>query len=168
MKTFIINGSGGAGKDTFVEMIREHAQNIFKKDIANVSSVAQIKSIAAEFFCYKGEKTPEWRKFLSDLKDIHTKTSDGPFKFMMKEYESNKEKDLYTFFHIREPEEIARVQQATGAITILIKRPDANGEFDNHADRNVENYDYDIIFINSGSLELLNVRARKFTTHYLK
>lgn len=47
---FIINGSGGVGKDTFVEMVQVELNNILKKfhTVINFSSVDKVKEIAKE------------------------------------------------------------------------------------------------------------------------
>ena len=151
-KTFIINGTGGVGKDTFIDFIEEYLFHNTGYYVSNISSVDGIKEIARFNFGYKGEKTTEWRKSLSDLKDIQTRMCNGPFYFMLEEWRLNNERDSgFSFFHIREPEEIEKFKTETGAKTILIKR---NGfkTTGNHADENVEKYEYDYIIENNGSL----------------
>ena len=60
---FIINGSGGCGKDTFVELFSKH----YGPDkVWNYSSVDKVKRIAKEIG-WTGAKTEKDRKFLSDL-----------------------------------------------------------------------------------------------------
>ena len=168
LKSFIINGKGGSGKDTFVELIRDYMLQTYNQRISNVSSVAEIKQIATDIFSYKGEKTPEWRKLLSDLKDIHTRSCDGPYKYMMNRYNENKAKGYPTFFHVREPEEIDRLKNDINAITILIERTEVNGNFGNHADDLVEEYDYDILLSNNGTIIELDYQAINFSEKYLK
>ena len=42
-QVFIINGSGGCGKDTFVEIVKSQAKRI---SVRNYSSVTKVKEIA--------------------------------------------------------------------------------------------------------------------------
>ena len=65
---FIINGSGGTGKDTFCNMIRDYSGH----DTYIISSVDDIKK-KAQLMGWDGvSKTDKDRKFLSDLKDLCT------------------------------------------------------------------------------------------------
>ena len=57
----IINGTGGSGKDTFIDFVKKHAK------VVNVSSVDFVKEVAT-LAGWQGEKSKEARKFLSDLK----------------------------------------------------------------------------------------------------
>ena len=167
MKAYIINGMGGCGKDTFVDMLRvemvysEPTPQIQRR-IINVSSVAQIKKMASEYFGYFGQKTPDWRKFLSDLKDLQTKTCDGPFKYMLSLYSDNRLSNNIMFFHIREPDEIKRLVEATGAETILLTRDGLEANFGNHADDGVANYEYDHVIENNGTLKDFKETVRLF------
>jgi len=68
----IINGVGESGKDTFVNLCAEHAT------VFNLSTVDKVKDVAT-LFGWQGDKTPEDRKLLSDLKDAWTKYNNGPF-----------------------------------------------------------------------------------------
>ena len=86
-QVFIINGSGGVGKDTFVEFVEmiptfefigenENSTVWFKNfEIKNYSSVSKVKEIA-KIIGWNGEKTERDRKFLSDLKLLTTKYKD--------------------------------------------------------------------------------------------
>ena len=77
---FIINGSGGVGKDTFCSMVNEISIN----RSYSYSSVTKIKEIASELG-WEGKKTEKDRKFLSDLKDLSTKYNDLPFRQICKQ-----------------------------------------------------------------------------------
>ena len=116
-KIIVINGTGGSGKDTFVEFCKEHVI------VFNHSSVDIIKQ-AASIMGWDGKKDDKSRKFLSDLKALVTEYNDGCFKHiveLVKEFTNVKEDDCILFLHIREPEEIKRVVDEFGAITLLIK-----------------------------------------------
>lgn len=116
----IINGTGGSGKDTFVEFASKYAS------IENFSSIDTIKTIASlevyqnqkglEWlveYGWKGQKTEKDRKLLSELKRIWKEYNDLPFKDTEKAIElfQKSDKDIL-FIHIREPEEIKRVVDA--------------------------------------------------------
>ena len=69
----IINGKGGVGKDTFIQLCQNYSD-----DIVNISSVDFVKEVA--HFCgWQGEKDVSARKFLSDIKDALTNWKDIPF-----------------------------------------------------------------------------------------
>ena len=62
----VINGSGGVGKDTFVQFCNEYTP------IMNISSVDKVKEAAKVLAGWNGEKDEKSRKFLSDLKELNT------------------------------------------------------------------------------------------------
>lgn len=68
---FVINGSGGVGKDTFVELVSVELNDKLKRfhTVVNFSSVDKVKEIAREIG-WDGRKTEKDRKFLSDLKSL--------------------------------------------------------------------------------------------------
>lgn len=66
------------------------------------------------------------------------------------------------FFHIREPAEIDRAKKKFNAITLLLQRPDADDVQSNHADRDVEDYSYDYVVYNNGTLKELEWLAAQF------
>lgn len=161
---FIINGSGGVGKDTFVDMIdRILLEKIHSKCVANFSSVTDIKRIAKELG-WDGRKTEKDRKFLSDLKCLTSEYNDYSFKSMkaMVDQFNNDESELLLFLHIREPEEIERAKKEFEAKTILIIRDSVKHIISNMADENVFNYKYDYIVNNNGTKEELKNKCIEF------
>lgn len=103
-KVFIINGSGGVGKDTFCEYVGHYAK------VKVISSIDLVKDYASKMG-WNGSKTPRDRKFLSDLKDLLTKYNDYPFRDICQKVLWFKEDDNeFLFIHIREPEEIDRAK----------------------------------------------------------
>ena len=80
---FIINGSGGVGKDTFVELVSTELNDTLKKfhTVENFSSVDKVKEIAIEIG-WDGKKREKDRKFLSDLKNLSSNYCDMPFQSM--------------------------------------------------------------------------------------
>lgn len=155
-QVFIINGSGGVGKDTFVSLVSDVSYTI------NFSSVDKVKEIA-RIVGWNGGKTEKDRKFLSDLKLLCTDYNDMPLNSMKNKYEEFLDSHAkFLFLHIREPEEIERAKRIFNAKSILVKRDSVKHITSNMADENVYNYEYDIVVNNSGTLEELREKANCF------
>lgn len=165
---YIVNGFPKSGKDEFCLKVKE-VMGI--RDCAIFSTVDVVKSIARTAG-WTGEKTPENRKFLSDLKDLLTEWDDVPMKDINRKIEiflynvvnrgGTKEKAA-VFIMCREPKEIQRLKEKYGAKTVVIRRESAeNQDQSNHADSEVLNYSYDITINNNGSLLALAAEAIKF------
>ena len=148
----VINGTGGSGKDTFVEYVSKYAK------VYNFSSVDKVKEIA-KLIGWTGTKTD---KFLSDLKKLTTNYNDMSFVSIKEAINKfNSSNDEIMFIHIREPEEIQRVVDNFSAKTLLIKREGLKIIDTNSSDANVENYKYDYKIINT-TLENLDKSALEF------
>lgn len=161
-QVFIINGSGGTGKDTFVTLISDIAY------IMNFSSVDKIKEIA-RIIGWTGGKTEKDRKFLSDLKLLCVGYNDLPLNSMKNKFDEFLNSNTnFLFLHIREPEEIERAKKTFNAKTILIKRESVEHIKSNMSDKNVYNYDYDIIINNNGTIEELKHKAEMFLRDFHK
>ena len=158
-QVFILNGSGGTGKDTFVDLV----SIVSGLKATQCSSVDKVKTIAREIG-WDGTKNEKARKFLSDLKILCTDFCDMPFKNLVTEYEyfQSEYNHEILFMHIREPDEIARAACVFGAKTILIKRDSTPRINSNPADANVENYKYDITIYNNGDISGLRDKAVRF------
>lgn len=154
---FIINGSGGVGKDTFVELVSKYVP------AWNYSSVDKVKDIAKQIG-WNGEKKDKDRKFLSDLKLLTSEYCDMPFKDLQNKVDEFRNDSFteFLFLHIREPEEIERAKKEFQARTVLVKRDAVEPITSNMADRNVFNYEYDFSIVNNGTLEELENRAQFF------
>ena len=174
MKIVIINGTGGAGKDTFVTMCKDI---LGSKYVYNISTVDFVKEVAT--LCgWNGTKTPKNRKFLSDLKDLLTEWDDIPIKKVMAhtvacvacaEFDDTLDKSV-VFIHCREPKEIDKLlREFKGeATTLLIRRSEAEAvEQINHADNDVLNYSYDYTIYNDSTLSWLRNEAVVFLRDYL-
>jgi len=159
-KVIIINGSGGIGKDEFVEAVSKYT------NVVNCDSVKIIKDMATLAGC-DGKKTEKDRKFLSDLKALVMAYNDMPFRYVSNSIDNFLRfdfniKNALIFLHIREPKEIKRVVDKYGAITVLIRNKKVKKIESNDSDANVENYDYDFIIENNTSLIDLEEKARTF------
>ena len=152
----VINGSGGAGKDTFVNLVSKYVPTM------NYSSIDRIKEIAKE--CgWNGKKTEKDRKFLSDLKILCSKYNDLPMLCMRKNVQKfyNSKNELL-FLHIREPIEISNAVILFNAKTLLIKRNSVKHITTNEADAGVFNYNYNYVIENNGTKEELDNKAKEF------
>lgn len=159
-KVYVINGSGGVGKDTFCSLVNKYVNSVV------ISSITPIKNIA-ERVGWSGTKTEKDRKFLSDLKDLFTEYNDYPMQYLKSQCIPFLRGEMYIgckvmFLHIREPKEIQRAVEAFGAKTILITNANVEHIESNHADKDVSNYTYDCYIHNDGSLEQLNELAKSF------
>lgn len=149
----VINGAGGVGKDTLCELAAKH----FK--VKNISSITPIKEIAA--LCgWDGTKDNKARKFLSDLKKLCVEYNDYPTLWAKAQYDEFLDGDEEIMFvHIREPEEIQKFVDATGgeAKTLLIRggKRMSNEKYGNASDDGVENYSYDLYYLNESSLDIV-------------
>ena len=151
----IINGTGGSGKDTFVEFVCKYTS------VINFSSVDKVKEIA-KLIGWNGGKTEKDRKFLSDLKSLTAEYNDMPFRSMAEVVDKFRETDdEILFLHIREPENIERAVNEFGAKSLLVKRIGLENISSNYSDANVDNYDYDYR-IENDTLEQLEKDAILF------
>ena len=164
MKVVVINGSGGVGKDTFVEK----CQQIRPHKIYNISMIDAIKR-EAKSFGWHNEKSDEARRFLSDLKDAWERYNDGPYELIkyrielierteLTKYQTTE--NIIVFVHAREPDDIERLVKDYNAFTLLIRRPSVERTHGNHADDCVEDWGYDMIYDNEGSLDDMEEEAR--------
>ena len=152
-QVFIINGSGGCGKDTFVSLVDDISYTM------NFSSVDKVKEIA-RIIGWNGGKTEKDRKLLSDLKLLCTDYNDMPLNSMKEKFEEFLDRHAnFLFLHIREPEEIKRAKKIFNAKTILVKRDSVEHITSNMADANVFNYNYDIVIDNNKGIEELRDKA---------
>lgn len=155
----VINGTGGSGKDTFVEFVSKYAK------VFNFSSVDKVKEIARAIG-WDGQKTEKDRKFLSDLKRLTTEYNDMAFNSIKQAINSFNDLDSeIMFIHIREPEEIQRAVSNFGAKTLLVRREGLASITTNYSDASVENYNYDFIIENT-TLENLDNLAEQFVEQF--
>lgn len=160
----VLNGSGGVGKNTFAELCAK------THGVEQISSVDEVKKIA-RLMGWNGEKDEASRRMLSDLKDLMTNWGDLPLKYILKEidiflHESIDARNSILFIDIREPIEIEQliktVSQNYKVTTVLIRNNNVKKITSNHADNNVENYNYDYIIENNECLKMLEESAIEF------
>lgn len=170
IKIFVINGTGGVGKDTFVNFCQEYVYTLQEPVyVQNYSTIEPIKRLAREVG-WDGGKTSKDRKFLSDLKDLLTEYNDYPYQYIKYIISNQPSKFDYIkiiFIHCREPKEIQRFVDDYNAETILIRRQQIKPA-DNHADMEVEDFNYNYIIDNNGSIKELKVKAENFVNNIIK
>jgi dephospho-CoA kinase len=146
---FIVNGKPRAGKDTFAQILNEYM------DVYKYSAVTKVKEIAKQ--CgWTGAKEEKDRKFLHELKMLTSAYSDMSYNDVINEIDKFKKGELDAdifVVDVREPEEIDRLVKATNAFTIFIQNDRVPSITSNAADANVENYKYDFVIQNNGTLE---------------
>ena len=166
MKIIIINGVATSGKDEFANLFKKN----YEHKCYNWSTIDKVKKISENNFNWKGEKTDEARKFLSEMKRIWSEYNNGPFINIKKKiikHNSNLEKkhkkNTIYFIHCREPHEIDKFKSEFGdkCITLLVKRKDIDIP-DNESDKNVDKYNYDYIIDNDGDKKDLEELAIDF------
>ena len=155
----IINGTGGSGKDTFVEFCSEFAK------VTNISSVDKVKEAAKVLVDWNGQKDEKSRKLLVDLKRLSIDYNDSPTKYIKEQFDLFTKNDSeYLFIHIREIDEIEKIKSILKAKTLLITNPRVALITSNNSDGNVYKYNYDWTIENDGTLEDLKQKAREFVT----
>lgn len=156
-KVYILNGVGTSGKGEFASRIGKFIPTI------KYSIIDMIKEVA-EGLGWNGGKTEKDRKFLSDLMDLATQYNDSPYrdvKGLVDAFKTELPEEVL-IIDMRDPKDIARAVKDFGAETILIRNPKVAQIESNHADRDVENYKYDYIIENDGTLEQLDNAAKFF------
>ncbi len=157
-KVFILNGVGTSGKGTFAEFVGKYIST-------HKYSIVDLPKEAAKVLGWDGGKTEKDRKFLSDIMDLSTEYNDSPFRDVLSvvtDFKNNLIEDELLFIDMRDPKDIARAVETFGAETILIRNPNVEKIQGNHADANVEDYEYDYIIENNGTLEQLDKMAKLF------
>jgi hypothetical protein len=152
----IINGKGGAGKDTVCEI----AESYYR--VKTISAITPVKEIARHCgWTGDSEKDNRARKFLSDLKRILIDYNDMPNDYLEKEYNNfiASDNDLL-FVHIRESDQIDdfKARVSSKCVTLIVRSSELDKKkafFGNTSDDDVENYVYDYSFVNGKPMDVL-------------
>lgn len=165
----VINGIGGSGKDTFIDIIK----NNFKIPVFNISSIDEVKEElknpseeTIKLLDLKSNwdgitKDDYWREKMVKLKKLHEKDNDRPNRTIIKKV---REIDNgLIFIHVREPKNIQILKEnIPNLITLLINRKSIITP-NNSSDRGVFDYEYDLIFNNdSESLDTFRDEILEF------
>lgn len=159
-KIIILNGFGGCGKDTFV--------NICKKKVKTEhwSSINFYKIITTQMG-WLGTKEQKDRKFLSDLKRLSLQYNDKPFELTKERIElflNKYNENSLLFIDIRENEEIQKIIQEypSNIIKVLITNNRIKNNFENYSDAYVYDINYDYVIDNSETIDELEENANIF------
>lgn len=159
MKIFVINGTGGVGKDTFVRLVEEYVTTY-------IFSMAEKAKQLAKEIGWDGTKTERNRKMLSDLKLIIDDYNDGNYKYISESIKSLENTNCAVFVMAREKKDIERFVNDFGAIKVLVVRDSIKPITSNIADANVHEINYDCVINNNGTLIDLTYEALDFVKHY--
>ena len=144
----MVNGYPGVGKTLFAE----YSDSILKEKIKDcrilrTSVVDPVKDICLDIG-WNGIKDAAGRKFLSDIKDALDSYKEFTFRnldqWSIMPYD-------FMFIDARSPYDLDYAHSKHGAITLLIKQDKGEQSYFNHADAEVENYNYDYYLENNGS-----------------
>ncbi|MDR1059633.1 MAG: hypothetical protein LBL83_00100 [Clostridiales bacterium] len=165
----VVNGSGGAGKDTVCEIASRHFR------ARTVSAIAPVKELAAR--CgWDGGKDNKSRKFLSDLKRALIEYNDLPNRYLEGEHAAFMAGgDDVLFAHIREGAQIddfRRRVAPTRCVALLVRPPSGRGaggqQYGNDSDDNVEDYAYDYYYDNDKPIACVESDFMRFFRSLLR
>lgn len=168
IQIWCVNGTGGVGKTTFENMCQDLSKN--SNVLIGVRSTVDLVKEFARTCGWNGAKSEVDRRFLSDLKDALTRWNDVPVKDIFKAYKGLQilcdasGRNGILFVDAREPDELHRFRSEFGAKCLLIRRDCVKTITSNHADADVEKFNYDYIIENNGNEEDLKRLAVKFLT----
>lgn len=161
-KIFILNGVHTSGKDTFVKYINEYGI-----DAVHYSYVDFTRDMLESKGVNVKDKSNKLRKLLCDVNNALEEYGDIPFKDCLSianNFHQNWLDGDWLFIDCREPKKIERLKQALNAMTVFVKSNKIIAA-DNSADKAVaENYKYDYVVQNTGSLDDL----RNNTINFIK
>ena len=161
----IINGIAQAGKDTFIEQFRQSNPDAY---IFNLSSIDPFRKMP-EAFGWKGGKDNNYRMCLHLLKQASKYINNYPTRDLLSRRNTaiasneSEKKDLYIFYHIREPNEIEELLiKLPEAITLIIRGDERIENACPPSDIGVLEYEYDLQVFNRFNLENLRKEAELF------
>lgn len=162
-KIIIINGCGGCGKDTFIEIMSTILTDQNNR-VENLSTIDPIKEVALQLG-WDNTKDDKGRLFLVELKQAWKKYNNGPVKYINKRIKrccNIKDLGFYIFVHCREINEINEFKNLyPESISLLITRPGIQIE-SNSSDMFVNDYEYDYFIENDGEIDQLTLKAQNF------
>lgn len=151
-KIILVNGKPRAGKTTFAGISSGIVNTI------NYSSIDCIKEVAKLCGWDGVSKTEKDRKFLSDLKILTSDYSNMSRKKVLQKAKQFTKKaresvqNWVLLIDVREPYDLDFFKKELNAITLFISNSRVPHISSNVADANVNNYDYDYVIVNDGTL----------------
>jgi hypothetical protein len=162
-----INGYPRSGKDTFANAAVEGFAECGWQARA-ISSIDPIRDVARKHGVPVDNKGPEERKLLSDLKAAFNAYDRWADRMATRQALDFLERDgsRAIFVHVREPESIDFMHSILPTnvvpLAILIRRQFDSAALSNDSDRFVENFPYDFLFENDGTVQELEAYAEGF------
>lgn len=159
MKIYYVSGVATSGKDTFINIVLEQIQ------ASTISTVDEVKSVAADRFGWDGVKDERGRALLRGLCTLWGDYNDGPVNVIGDFIaEAERRDDFAVFVQVREYSEMMKMKERFGGKTINILRPGREpGEIEMNFLAMVPDYfKYDIQINNIGSLKQLEKVATIF------
>jgi len=152
MKLIIINGHNKSGKNTFADFIAEyHDPTVWLSKIWS-TQIPAIARVAG----WDSQKDEKGRRLLSDIEDATNRYNGMSFNsicFQINKF-SNVVEDIWITLMCRKPAEIKKFVEAyPGQATTVLIRSDRSKPANNRADQGVEDYLYDWIIENNGTID---------------
>ena len=174
----LIGGEGGSGKSTFTDLCNDVQVPVY--EFSTIDCCKQLSTIMCnleyQFSCdddyFRNQidsKSDSYRYLLHSLKSAWCEFDNGPNKIVIQKVVSCMEGDsnpFLIFINVREPDQIdilksMLLEVGYIPITLCVHRSDVEN-WSNEGDRTTNNYDYDIVIENNGSLGDLNQKALDF------
>lgn len=165
----IVNGYPRSGKSTFIKYLQKVASD---SDVMLIehSTIDTVKDIFYQMG-WNGEKTPEMRNALSEMKDFYTKYFDGPLNEIKRLI-----KNVYcplVITAMREPKEIARTakwchENNISCVTVFVTGTNEETHHTSHSDSWVANHSYDWYVYNTETKVELQEKADLFFEMIMK
>lgn len=150
-KIIVISGKPRSGKDTIVNISR----TLLADSNVNVyyySSVDEIKKIAI-MMGWDGVKDEKSRLLLCNLKKLSIDFNNGPLNYLKNKIDTINDENAIIFLCIREGDEIDKIKSIyNDVICILVRRDECEGT-GNDADATCEDYAFDYIICNNGTIK---------------
>ena len=169
-RLFILNGRGGAGKNSFVDfIIDEVEERNLPYNVIHTSIITPVK-YAAKILGWNDTKDDRSRKFLHDLKILSERYNDYCFdsiKSLVRDHWAADSNRNLIFVDMREEKDILCFTYYFNKYkpkTILVQRNGLEKKtYGNFADDNADKMEaVDYLISNNGSLEDLRGEAKKF------
>lgn len=180
MKVIIINGSGGVGKDTFIQYaVPYFIINNPNSLVIPYSIIDPIKELMTKIGI-KLDKDEKNRKFMSDFKLLMDDYNDLPYRKLIDVFEHayyHSYVDYNVFIAVmREPKDISRfITELTHVYgfdgkdiyTVLVCNDRVKPITSNIADASVNYIKYDVVIDNNGTYEELRNKAKEFVDYVM-
>ena len=174
IKVCCISAKARHGKDTAGAMIAEYLESKGKRVL--ITHFADlVKFVCTKFFGWNGDKDEAGRTLLQYIGTdvIGAKQPDYWANFIvdiLKFFEN--EWDYVLIPDCRYPIEVETMKENFDTVVLRIERPDFESNLTEEQKKHasevmMDNYDFDVVLLNNGSLESFNNKMKWFTDNYL-